>query len=245
MTLIPTRAGVTLTEVKDRDDLPLYELGDYCMVPGCENLREKGDGHHVWRRSNQTKSWWVELEDGTLVPNRVGLCPECHRAVTGEVGGHKAKIVLDKLGRLVWLELRPTPWDAEPEWCERGEGEHLVFAYDPFSYLPEAMQLTVTGEEKPHDEVVGEHEHGAVKPGTTCPTCKRRVNHKKKKDSPNTKVFGYRVPLDDAETHEELLEAAALAVDKEFTTKPHWKWALVTYALGVVLQGGRLEESGG
>jgi len=217
MTLVPTTPdGTPLTEVKDRGDLPAYELGPNCMVHGCDQLREDGGGHHVWRRSNQTRSWWVELPDGTLVPNRVGLCREHHREVTGGVGGHKAAIVV-RGDRLLW----------------NGTVEivDLVFAHDPFAVL------CADGNE--HDTVAGR-----PKPGEKCPTCQRRVNHPKKKTSPQSKVSAYRIPIDDAETHEELREAAALALDPKFTERPHWQWALNTYAYALILQGARLEERG-
>lgn len=110
--------------------------------------------------------------------------------------------------------------------------------------VPVAVQTTLEGGEVPHAEVVGEKHDHDVKPGETCPTCKRRVNHAKKKDSPESKVFGYRVPIDDAEAHEEILEAAALELDPKFTEKKHWKWTLVQYAVACVLQGARLEEQG-
>lgn len=229
MTLIPTRDGVPLTEVKDRPDLPQYKLGPFCFVPGCGEFREQGDGHHVWRRSNQTKSWWVELPDGLLVPNRVGLCPQHHRDVTGDIGGHVAVIQVDMLGRLIWRS------------GGAGEPVHLEFGHDPFAALDELplevlSQLTVDGREVPHEQVVAEkHEHEAVQPGQKCPTCKRRVNHPKKKDSPVSKVTSMRMPLEAAETFEETLEACAEHAGVK-SSEPYWKHKVITLALAYLLQ---------
>ena len=78
--------------------------------------------------------------------------------------------------------------------------------------------------------------------GDTCPTCNRRVPHAKKKASPKTKVSSYRTPLDDAESHDEVAQAAAEALD--IYRKPHWRWALNTYGYALILQGARLEETG-
>ena len=37
---------------------------------------------------------WVRV-NGVTLQNSVGLCVECHDAVTGKIGGHRAKIVYD------------------------------------------------------------------------------------------------------------------------------------------------------
>jgi hypothetical protein len=243
VTLLPTQGA------KDRPDLPEYALGWQCMVPECEEKREEGGGHHVWRRSAGTRSWWVELADGTIVPNRVGLCPQHHKDVTGEVGGHRARIEVLGFDKLGWKPILSSG--------QVGYATIMQFAHDPFAVLEVfyaartmraeresvGMQQTVDGEEVPHEQVVEEH-HEGLEPGTTCPTCKRRVNHKKKKSSPESKVVSYRVPIADEETHTEIAEAAAEALEKDFTKKPHWRWALNTYAYGLILQGARMTEKG-
>jgi hypothetical protein len=74
----------------------------------------------------------------------------------------------------------------------------------------------------------------AVSEGSTCPTCQRRVPHKRKPSSPQTKVISIRVPIDDVETFEEILEAAARHLDLH--DKPHWKFWVVHHGLVLSLQ---------
>jgi hypothetical protein len=57
------------------------------------------------------------------------------------------------------------------------------------------------------------HTHpGVVEPGETCPTCHRRVNHKKQSDSPKSAVKSFRIPYTDdqekARFNEDLAHAA-------------------------------------
>lgn len=83
------------------------------------------------------------------------------------------------------------------------------------------------------------HQHEGVPEGEKCPTCKRRVPHKKKKTSPVTKVKAFRVPVGDVETLEEQMETAAeyLGCHK----KPHWQFWLLQYALVALLQNQEFE----
>lgn len=76
--------------------------------------------------------------------------------------------------------------------------------------------------------------HPDVAPGSSCPTCKRRVPHPKKKDSPKTKVFSVRVPIDDAESFEEMLEAASEHVGLK--DKPHHRYWTILNGLVQLLQ---------
>ena len=99
-------------------------------------------------------------------------------------------------------------------------------------------QLDTSGGETPHEHVVAE-----VAPGDKCPTCERRVPHPKKADSPQSKVFAYRVPLDDAETHGEILDAAATELG--IFSEPHHRFKLALYGATLILQGARLDETGG
>lgn len=141
----------------------------------------------------------------------------------------------------------------------------LVKSWDTVRPLVDLVgyQQTVTGEEVRHEDVVGHkgiqslavvgneiidmHSHEIVghegpQPGTKCPTCQRRVNHPKKASSPQSKVVSYRVPLDDADTHDEIAEAAAKELGLH--ENPHWRWALNTQCYAMVLQGSRLTEKG-
>jgi hypothetical protein len=89
---------------------------------------------------------------------------------------------------------------------------------------------------------VSEHTHEDVHPGDKCPTCNRRVPHPKKASSPQSKVFGYRVPIDDAETHGEILDAAAEELG--ILQEPHHRFRLALYGAMLILQGARLTEVG-
>lgn len=77
----------------------------------------------------------------------------------------------------------------------------------------------------------------AVSEGSECPTCKRRVPHKRKPTSPSTKVVSIRVPIDDAATFEEMLDAAAKT--HGLKDKPHHKYWTVLHGLVLLLQEPR------
>ena len=116
--------------------------------------------------------------------------------------------------------------------AEAYEAGLLVKSWDDPATAP--MQLTVTGEEVPHEEVVG-HTHDGPSPGSTCTTCKRRIPYPKKKTSPTTKVVAIRVPLDDVEAWEEALDAAARHLGVH--DKPHHKFHTLNAGLVLILQG--------
>jgi hypothetical protein len=75
---------------------------------------------------------------------------------------------------------------------------------------------------------------GHPQPGEKCPTCDRRVNHPKKSDSPTSKPFSYRVPVDEAEAHAETLDVAARFVG--VAEQPFFQYKLIALALVLVLQ---------
>lgn len=70
--------------------------------------------------------------------------------------------------------------------------------------------------------------------GESCPTCNRRVPHKKKETSPTTKVWSTRVPIDDAETFSELVDAAA--EHHGLSSKPHHRYWTMLFAVTLLLQ---------
>ena len=74
----------------------------------------------------------------------------------------------------------------------------------------------------------------SIAPGHDCPTCHRRVPHPKKPSSPTSKVVSIRVPIDDVETFEELLDAAAKHCG--LADKPHHKYWTVLEGLVLLLQ---------
>lgn len=75
---------------------------------------------------------------------------------------------------------------------------------------------------------------GQVPEGQECPTCRRRVPKAKKPSSPKTKVVSLRVPVDDAETFEEILTAAGR--NAGLLEKGHWRYFTVLQGLVLLLQ---------
>lgn len=73
-----------------------------------------------------------------------------------------------------------------------------------------------------------------VEPGKPCPSCHRRIPHPKKPSSPKTSTKSYRVPVDEAEAHNDVVEQAARFVGCH--ERPHWMYQLVTLACALVLQ---------
>ena len=97
MTLLPA-TGVRGSPGKS------YEVNEICAEPSC--ALKSVHGHHLWARSylRGQPYEWVELSDGTIVGNKVGLCLVHHNQVTGEIGGYRARIVLSS--GLFWWEKR-------------------------------------------------------------------------------------------------------------------------------------------
>lgn len=174
MTKLPTESW----QIKNRPDLPAYLLNKECAISGCSRIDV--ENHHIFRRSFQTKSYWVELEDGTVVANRVGICPTHHLLLTT----NKASLVLQK--NLNNQEV----YFYQDEFLFDELNPHPPFFSVISHFVPQILKS------KPE-------------PGEKCETCERRVPYPKKESSPKTKVFGVRVPIDDVDTFHEILEAAS------------------------------------
>lgn len=97
-------------------------------------------------------------------------------------------------------------------------------------------QLDIHGGETPHEEVVA--------PGETCDRCHRRVPYPKTSSSPKSKPLAYRAPtIEEHAAHLEAMDAAAEVLGiKE--SKFH-RFNVANYGLALILQGARLEETGG
>lgn len=205
--------------VIDRPDLHEYELNERCPVQGC--IEHRLENHHLWARSFGTKSWWVELWDGTIVGNRIGLCNGHHGMVTT----NNARIVLGEAqnGKPAFF------------WQYHGEESKHKLTWQPPSYRDMGLQSqAVMG-----DVVTDMHTHEVVQhlapqPGETCEKCKRRVPHKKKSSSPITKVWSTRVPVGDSDSFSELVDAAA--AHHGLTSKPNHRFWTMQYALVLLLQ---------
>lgn len=111
-----TRLPVETWDLRARTDLKPYPLNEVCPV--CH--RRPVENHHIVRRSfggkDFTETWWIELPDGKVIPNRVGLCNLHHQAVTE----NRAQIVLEADGTFVYSDrvgsqaLNPQPGPQKP-----------------------------------------------------------------------------------------------------------------------------------
>ena len=88
---------------------------------------------------------------------------------------------------------------------------------------------------------VSDHVH-ELEPGTTCDACKRRIPYPKKESSPSSKTFAYRVPVDEAEAHDEVAQAAAEHLG--VLERPHWRFQLNSIAYAAVLMDASLKDVG-
>jgi hypothetical protein len=71
-------------------------------------------------------------------------------------------------------------------------------------------------------------------PGQPCPSCDRRIPYPKTAQSPKTKVFSVRIPLDDAEGFAELVDAVAEHVGVAGTA--HERYKALQLALVIALR---------
>lgn len=76
-------------------------------------------------------------------------------------------------------------------------------------------------------------------PGETCERCNRKVPHPRKESSPTSKTFAYRVPLDEAEAHADVLDQAQRFVG--CAEQPFSSFKVVALALALVLQDESLK----
>lgn len=111
MTLTPT--FLPATGVKGKP----HPLPQQCSAPGCHE--EAQQGHHLYPRSHLKVDYdWVELPDGRVISNRVGLCVQHHNDVSSSVGGHRARIDFLDGGLAWWQTRRPAlvELDITPAW---------------------------------------------------------------------------------------------------------------------------------
>jgi hypothetical protein len=166
-----------------RAEGPAYKVGPHCAH--CDKWAS--DGHHLIRRSAISGPFdWVWI-DGTVYQNVIGLCADCHHAITSPIGGHQAAIRLDEEnGIFFWMEVVGLDDLGNPE-------------YDfPFLLVPQPRTL-----EGFLAQGGGQDEHDA------CPTC----GHVKRRRPPTTpsapgrrrKSWTVKVP-DDAEDGAEVLD---------------------------------------
>lgn len=73
-----------------------------------------------------------------------------------------------------------------------------------------------------------------IEEGANCPMCKRRVPHKKKASTPKSRVFSTRVPLENAESFSELVDAAA--EHHGLTARPYHRYLVLLFGVTLLLQ---------
>ena len=220
MTRLPIESRLAV----DRPDLPEYEINKACPVTGEVTGLEN---HHVWRRSAGYPSWWVELPDGTVVGNRINLSSAAHYRLTV----NKARIVYedgvfywDEAGEKIPLRWQPPKID--------------VVALDVGMTVQDTEGVWVNADISPSPEFSGE-----IPPGEECPSCHRRIPHPKKKSSPQTRVFSTRVPIDDADTFKDLVDAAAEHMG--IKERPHHVYNVLLTGVTLVLQSPKEHLPGG
>lgn len=185
MTLLPTDSW----KVKARPDLPAYELN--AIDPVFPDFLATED-HHLWRRSfgkDFREAWWVELEDGTVVPNRVALCNATHREVTE----NRARIEYrEEDGLFVYVE---TARDLSK----------ITTVLSPQPGPP--MQQTIDGREEPWQA----HAHTNEEPCSKCkgtgkvPKPEPKSEHEQAPPRPKT-TWSVRVPKDEREDGYEVID---------------------------------------
>ena len=177
-----TLAPLVIPEIRGVAGKPA-ELSKWCVAPGCLSVAQQR--HHLWPKSylRGQPFEWVEV-GGKILANSVGLCVLHHGQVTGEIGGHTAKIVYD-----VELELF--------EWHTRGTADE----YQPW---------TIVGHLKNQKLVEPQPEAARVRREEgLCPTCGRA--HPRERTTTNglpkrkAKTWSVLVP-DDAENGADVLD---------------------------------------
>jgi hypothetical protein len=178
-----TLAPLVVPDIRGVKGAPV-ELSQWCVAPGCLSLAQQR--HHLWPKSylRGQPFEWVEVA-GKVMPNSVGLCVAHHGQVTGEVGGHTAKIVYDvDLGLFEW-HTRGTADEYRP-WEKVG----LLRNQGLLEPEPEAKRVR--------------REEGL------CPTCGRAQPHEKRTTQNSlpkrkAKTWSLLVP-DDAENGADVLD---------------------------------------
>jgi hypothetical protein len=95
------------------------------------------------------------------------------------------------------------------------------------------------------DEVSGgdlDMSHPGLDPGQECPSCHRKVPYPKKESSPDTKTISYRVPLDEADAHEEMWGVVTDYVG--ISGQKFEKFKVLSLALAAVLLDPKLKGFG-
>jgi len=141
-------------------------VNEICAAPGCSE--RSAHGHHLWPRSylRSQPQDWVELPDGTVLGNKVGLCFGHHDQVTGEIGGYRARIVL--ASGVFWWEGRVL----DGVWARTG-----LLDWQPPGAASRAVTRTAVNSE-------------------TCPTCGKPKRKREPLPRRRSKTWTVTVPDD-------------------------------------------------
>lgn len=208
---------------------PRYRPEYVCSHPFCDARRDL-ELHHLWPRSflrNQPRDW-VKLPDGKVIGNLVWLCAPHHILISENKtriffghrhfywhGGDDAVEPLDPQPPLSQSDI---PDDDSPRETPRSAlggltGRSRAWSdscgyckgYPDQSPSPDCLSAEYHPVEKTSSEI-----WEPISPGENCPACKRRVPHPKKESSPKTTVTkSWRLPAEEKEAREELLEQTA------------------------------------
>ena len=214
MTLAPIESWHLAKGVKG----PAYKVGPRCANPQCSRWADHA--HHIFRRSMLAGDYaWVEV-NGKVFGNLTGLCHRCHDDITGNVGGHKARI---------WLDL------------EKG-----VFLYHAV-HMDEGFTQIGPLDRQPPTPSSADRDERVLGPEATeehCPFCggsKRRARPSTSSVGPRRrrKTWTVSVP-DDAEDGAEILDTfvddiAALLGAGDWHERNRRYWALI-HALAWTMQ---------
>lgn len=182
---------------------PKYKVGPQCAVAGCGSWADHA--HHLWRRSFLAGDYkWVELWDGRVLQNIAALCAMHHDLITV----NKAEIHFDD------------ETFAYREFTEGLEPIPLVLVPQPKSLasFATAMQITIDGNEVPHEDVVRIPEEEP-----SCPTC----GHKKKRaelpagEKRNRATWSVSVPKDEREDGADVLDTLEIECAKKLGREDH------------------------
>lgn len=229
-------------------DLPAPELPDTCCNPTCD--APAFDVHHIVRRSFLGGPFdHVELF-GRVWLNVAQVCRSCH----DDLEQNRVVIAATLKGSSGFYSWAGRKLDPYPNpVLEDGESAGVFPPFHATGAGSPSSSTGVTEGEKPGDlpvdssgEVTGHRASQAgspsVTPGSTCPQCQRRVPHPRKPSSPKTKVYGMRIPTDEAETFAELVDSAAEYVG--IKDQAHHKFRTISLAVAHLLQDEGLRGFG-
>jgi hypothetical protein len=202
-----------------------YRVGPRCSNPNCGKIAEHA--HHILRRSYLAGVYdWVEI-DGWIVGNKTGLCVRCHDDVTGNVGGHKAAIRIDRANRVF-------------QWClvadHSGQIEYIFAGLlDPQPPTPESLPSGEWATGRP--ELEG------------CPLCGHKERARPAQPGPRRarKTWTVQVPADaeedGAEVLDSLIENLAPLIPNADTSRTGRYYALVPVLAYATMDSERFVET--